>query len=220
MDKFLNEFLEKLKTIFGEKLSSVFVYGSCAVEDCSREFSDVNLMVVISDLKADDLKMASKAANEFSKKAKSLPVFMDKEEWFNGENLIDGLDVDKIHLRLQCEQEVKNLLIRLRQTYLANCADKKALSEVIKKSSKSFFTIFRTILRLVDRSVPQSHAEVVKSYARIVNDSNKFDEEFFSKVLDFRKNPKVIKSDELGQSVEKLIDSTNYVLKYVDELHK
>lgn len=241
MDKYLNTLTDNLKEIFKTRLSSVFLYGSCAVEDCSKSFSDINLMVIIENLCAADLKKAHKCVEKFVKSAKYLPIFMDKEEWFNscdvyaiecsdirernkiiyGENLIDNLNIDKKNLRLQCETELKNLLIRLRQTYLAKSNDKKVLKNLIYMSSKTFMVIFRTILRLLNEPVPIQHADVVMKFSDKVKECNcgiDFDCEMFLKILEFRSKPKHIKNEEFELIIQKLIDTTNSVLKYVDKL--
>ena len=239
MEKILNKLIENLKETFKERLTSVFLYGSCAIEDCSKTFPDINLIVIIKDLCAEDLKKAHYFSRKFAKIAKYLPIFMDKEEWFNssdvyaieyadikernkilyGENLIEGLSVDKKYLRLQCEQETKNLLIRLRQSYLANVDDKNVIKKLIQTSSKTFIVIFRANLRLLDAVVPKSHEDVIKAFAeKIKNSEINFDEDLFLKILEFRNKPKDIKDHEIGTLIQKLIDSTNSVLKYVDKL--
>ena len=239
MEKFLNEFIKDLSATFGERLSSVFLYGSCAVDNCPKAFSDINLMVIIKDLRAIDLKNAHKSSKKYTKCAKYLPIFMDKDEWLNscdvyaieysdikdrhkivhGENLIESLNVEKKYLRLQCEQETKNLLIRLRQTYLAKSTDSKAIKSLIKTSSKTFVVIFRTILKLSDVAVPTSHLEVTKSFSeKIASCGIEFEQALFEKILEFRNNEKVIKKVELENIVQKMIDTTDSVLKYVDKL--
>lgn len=241
MQKILDKFIEKLKTTFDGRLSSVFLYGSCAVEDCSREFNDINLVVIVNDLCAEDLKKAHLFTKDFAKKSKSLPIFMNKQEWLNscdvypieysdikerykivlGENLIEGLKIDKMHLRLQCESELKNVLIRLRQTYLANSSDKNALKKLIIASSKSLVVLYRTVLRLLGEAVPTLHADVINLFCeKIQGGENGFDCSLFLKIIEFKKNSNLIKSSEYESVVQKLIDSTNYVLKYVDELEK
>lgn len=235
MEKMLDNFVGNLKEAFSDRLSSVFVYGSYAVQKSLS--SDVNLIVIVKDLSAADLKKANSIVKKISKKTKALPIFMDREEWFNssdvyaiecsdikdrnrilyGEDLISQLSVDRKDLRLQCENEVKNLLIRLRQTYLISVSDKKVLQNLIKGSSKTFMVIFRTILRLTSTQVSNEHSEVLKSFANKMDEGGiAFDLDMFLKILEYRKNPRVIKNEE--EVVQKLIDTTNSVLKYVDKL--
>lgn len=243
MEKMLNKFVDNLKEIFNERLSSVFVYGSQAVGESKSPASDLNLMVIIKDLKAEDLKLAHRFAIPFTKFKNSLPVFMDKDEWFNscdvyaieysdikernkiiyGEDLISELCVDKKDLRLQCEREVKNLLVRLRQTYLGRTADNRAIRELIKSGSKTFTVIFRTILRLSNEEAAASHKEVIKQFAtKMENCGIDFDSALFLKIIEFRENTCLvnctIKNSELEGIIQTLIDTTNSVLKYVDKI--
>src|SRR5574344_1647211 len=134
MNKILEELINNLKDNFNEeKLKSVILYGSCAVEDCSEKFNNINVIVVLKNLCAKDLKLSEKLAAKFLKKAHVLPLFMDYDEWQNsadvyaieysdikdrykilfGENIVDDLNVENNDLRFQCEQETKALLIRL-----------------------------------------------------------------------------------------------------------
>lgn len=232
--KTLGNLIENLKDTFGEKLVSVILYGSCAASACENDFSDINLIVVIDNLLAVDLKNAAQALKDFKKTKNPLPLFMDKDEWFNscdvypieyldikerysilyGEDIVSPLEVEKANLRLQCEHEVKNLLIKLRQNYLAQSTNLKAIEELLKKSSKSFFALFRATLRLTQDNVPFEHAQVLDTLAEKV----KIDKDVFMKLLDLRTNSKAISKNEHEITIQKLIDSTNEVLKYIDKL--
>lgn len=232
--KTLGNLIENLKDTFGEKLVSVILYGSCAGSACENEFSDINLIVVIDNLLAVDLKNSAASLKDFKKTKNPLPLFMDKDEWFNscdvypieyfdikerysilyGEDIVKPLLVEKSNLRLQCEHEVKNLLIKLRQNYLAQSNDLKAIEELLKKSSKSFFALFRATLRLTQDAVPFEHAQVIDTLAEKV----KIDKDVFLKLLDFRTNSKAISKNEHEITIQKLIDSTCEILKYIDKI--
>lgn len=230
---------QNLEDTFGEKLVSVILYGSCATSACENNFSDINLIVVIDNLLAIDLKNATAALKDFRKTKNPLPLFMDEEEWFNscdvypieyldikerysilyGEDVVKPLVIEKTNLRLQCEHEIKNLLIKLRQNYLAQSSDLKAIEELLLKSSKSFFALFRAILRLTQDTVPFDHAEVIDSLAEKV----KIDKEVFLKLLNLRQKSnwlgsKAISKNEYETTIQKLIDSTNEILKYIDKI--
>jgi len=225
--------IQNLQDTFGEKLVSVILYGSCASSSCENNFSDINLIVVIDNLLAIDLKNAAAVLKDFRKTKNPLPLFMDKEEWFNscdvypieyldikerysilyGEDIVKPLVMEKTNLRLQCEHEVKNLLIKLRQNYLGS-TNLKEIEELLKKSSKSFFALFRAILRLTQDNVPFDHAEVIDSLSEKV----KIDKDVFLKLLDLRMNSKAISKNEHEITIQKLIDSTNEILKYIDKL--
>lgn len=236
MTKFniIGNLTQNLKDTFNEKLISVILYGSCAGSACENNFSDINLIVVIDNLLATDLKKANSALKDFMKTKNPLPLFMGKDEWFNscdvypieysdikerysilyGEDIVKPLILQKTNLRLQCEHEVKNLLIKLRQNYVAQSTNLKAIEELLKKSSKSFFALFRAILRLTQDNVSFEHAEVIDSLSEKV----KIDKDVFLKLLNLRSDSKAISKSEYEITIQKLIDSTNEVLKYIDKM--
>jgi len=59
--------IQNLQDTFGEKLVSVILYGSCASSSCENNFSDINLIVVIDNLLAIDLKNAAAVLKDFRK---------------------------------------------------------------------------------------------------------------------------------------------------------
>lgn len=231
--KITTNLVTKLKETFSEKLVSVVLYGSCASDECENEFSDINIIVVIDKLLAIDLKNANKALEDFMKTKHPLPLFMDKEEWFNscdvypieysdikdryrilyGEDIVKPLVLEKTNLRLQCEHETKNLLIKLRQNYLAKSSDLKAIETLLKTSSKSFFALFRAILRITESEISFNHEKAINLLAEKV----KIDKDVFLKLLELRLNSKAIAKNEYEIAIQRLIDSTNEILKYIDK---
>ena len=232
--KVTSNLIYKLKEVYNEKLVSVILYGSCASNECENDFSDINTIVVIDNLTAIDLKNANPALKDFMKTKNPLPLFMDKDEWFNscdvypieysdikarykilyGDDIVEPLVLEKKNLRLQCEHETKNLLIKLRQNYLAQSNDLKAIEALLKKSSKSFFALFRAILRLTEEKVAFNHKEDINLLAEKI----KFDKEVFLTLLKFRVDTKVIPKNEYEITIQKLIDSTDEILKYIDRM--
>lgn len=231
--KITSNLIEKLKEVYKEKLVSVILYGSCASNECENEFSDINTIVILNNLTAIDLKNAAPALKDFLKTKNPIPLFMDKDEWFNscdvypieysdikvrysilyGEDVVAPLVLEKKNLRLQCEHETKNLLIKLRQNYLLKSNDLKAIEELIKTSSKSFFALFRAVLRLTNENIPLGHKEVIEMLAGVVN----IDKEVFIKTLELRKGSKAISKGEHDDTIQKLINSIDEILKYVDK---
>lgn len=237
--KVTSNLIENLKETYKERLVSVILYGSCASNQCENEFSDINTIVVIDKLLAIDLKNANSALKDFMKIKNPLPLFMDKDEWFNscdvypieysdikerytilyGEDIVKPLVLEKTNLRLQCEHEIKNLLIKLRQNYLSQSNNIFAIESLLKATSKSFLALFRAILRLTNEKVPFEHREVINLLAQKVT----INKEVFINLLDLRKKtkwfePKPISKNDYDNIIQKLIDSTNEILKYIDKL--
>lgn len=275
----IDNLIKDLKEIYKERFVSLVLYGSCVLEDCENEFSDLNTIVIIDSLSASDLKKASTAIRKFVKRKpvikkpadnyyayanylvellssgicrtlelleqstrchqivepnKLLPLFMDKNEWFNscdvypveyadikarykilyGEDVVEPLILDKSNLRHQCEYEIKSALIKLRQHYLAKSYDISEIRRMLHVTFRSFFALFRGILRLTEDNAPFNHKEVIHLLAKKVN----IDEEAFLKVLELKTNPKAIKKNEYEITVQKIINSIDEILKYVDKI--
>ncbi|HSA07689.1 MAG TPA: hypothetical protein P5556_10985 [Candidatus Gastranaerophilales bacterium] len=235
MNKNIEILIDGIKNVVGNRLLSVILYGSY-VDQTESKTSDINLMVVIEQLTAIDLKKMHSAIKKWQKSSAGLPVFMGKTEWFAssdvypmeyadikdrhsilyGEDIVLDLKIDKCHLRLQCESETKNLLIRLRQGYVANSSDNKITGELIVNSSKSLVAIFKTVLRLTsDEKVSNDKNEIINKVSSLIG----LDAEVFAKILEFRDNKKAIRSNEYDLIIQKLIDSIYDVLKYVDKIN-
>ncbi len=235
MDKNIKILIDDIKKTIDDRLLSVILYGSYA-DNTETKSSDINLIVVIDNITALDLRNLSHAIKKWQKTKNILPVFMGKTEWFAssdvypmeysdikerhsilyGEDIVSSLEIDKRYLRLQCESETKNLLIRLRQGYAANSSDKKIISKLILNSSKSLIAIFKSILRIVsEEKIPADKYQVVKEISPIIG----LDSEFFIKILEFRDNNKVFNNNEFDLVIQKLIDSIYDVLKYVDKIN-
>ncbi|MFW5795230.1 MAG: hypothetical protein ACOCV1_07070 [Bacillota bacterium] len=231
MDKSLNKLIDELKKILEERLLSILLYGSSVTEENT---SDINLIIVVDKITAVDLKAVYPAVKKWVKTKNPPPLFMGNLEWFGscdtypmeyadikqrhkllyGEDIVSQLSIKKGHLRLQCESETKNLLIKLRQNYLLKNNDKNEITELIKYGSKSFMAIFRTILRLQGDFVPENKNEVISLISQRIN----INEEIFKKILLFRKNKKIFDKNELENIIQILIDSIYEVLKYVDQM--
>lgn len=232
----LEELTDQLKAAFDTRLKSIVMFGSCAIGECNTLLSGVNLIVIIDSLCANDLKTANSFIKDWQKSKNPMPIFMDKDEWFNstdvypieytdikerhkivyGEDVVTPLQIDSNNLRLQCELEIKNLLIKLRQTYLGLAKDKKVLEQLILLVSKSLTAIFRAILRYKQISGAKTHEQVIEKISELIN----IDKEFFLKIVELKKNKKRIDKNEIDTTIQKLIDSINIILKYVDKLDK
>lgn len=235
--KILDKLVEKLKKIFDTRLVSVILHGSCAADLCDNKFSDINLIVVIDKLCAIDLKNANTIIKDFDKTKNPLPLFMDKDEWFNscdvypieysdikdrysiayGEDIVKPLTVEKSNLRLQCEHETKNLLIKLRQYYLAYNKNQATIKKLLLSVSKSLFALFRAILRLTEEKVSFNKQESIDLISEKVN----IDKQVFFMLLEMRKEKKLldpITKIDYEITIQKLIDSINETLKYIDKL--
>ena len=234
MEKYIDNLICDIKNIFSDRFVSAVLFGSYASGNYHKGISDINIIIILDQLQAHDLKIAYPAIKKWKKSNNPAPIFMDKEEWQNscdvyaieysdikqkhkllyGEDLITRLIIDKCNLRLQCESEIKKLLIKLRQTYLANSDSIKIMDNAIKKSVSVFLTIFRGILRLSDENIPVCNIDVISEFAC----KSGISKEIFIEILEYRQNNKMIPKDKTEYIIQNLIDSLHQILVYADKI--
>lgn len=233
--KKLDKFLEDIKKVFGSKLKSVFIYGSKANAELLD--NDINLMVIAENVTGEDLQKCSKSVREWmgafwEKNKNPLPVFMGEKEWFNsvdvyameysdikanhkilyGENLICSLNIKKEDLRLQCESEMKNLLMRFRGSYIVCASDYRAVNKSLIPVIKTINAIFKAVLRLKEIEVSKSPYDNLNKICEIVD----IDKSFYEKLLcakekhcGFSKKETYAIADEAVVQMDKLLEYIN-----------
>lgn len=183
--KICDNFAKGLKSIYGEKLVSIMLYGSAASGEYSGANSNVNLAIVLNDAALANVARASSLVNMhkfrsikpvfFTEKhiACSSDVFplefLDMKEnniVLYGKDVLSGVLVDVKNLRFQCEQELKSKLINIKTAYLSyrTASDRKKL---LLKFFTSSLHILRNILRLKGRVCSHSREEIIKDISVI-----------------------------------------------------
>lgn len=158
-------FIKGLKEIYGEDLLSVILYGSASSGEFVRNYSNLNILVI---LKSTQLLLLKKATG-IVKKCKNLtplfltleyitssldifPIeFLDMQENYSvlyGGDVLKEIHVDLKNLRFQCEQELKIKLLHLKQAYLSLNSQPANLKEPLFKLFTSILHILRNVLRL------------------------------------------------------------------------
>ena len=78
-----------------------------------------------------------------------------------GEDTLGSLTIEGRHLRLFLEEQLKGKLIRVRQGFLENGLDLKAVRSLLKQSLNSLLPIFRNLLRLKNITPPIDKFEII-----------------------------------------------------------
>jgi len=180
----VKDFAEKLMTALGDSLQSITVVGSSLTDDFAPGQSDINTVIVLSKQKLDSLNLIAAMAKPMSKKKISPPLLMTPSyiersldvfgvEFLDfqlthqtvlGDDPFAALAFDKKDVRLQCERELKAMLIRLRQGYIAAAANKKLVRDILISTARGLAPLLRAMLWLkdVDRT-SGSNATFVKA---------------------------------------------------------
>jgi hypothetical protein len=181
------ELLSGLEGALASKLEAVLLYGPAARDDFTREATDLHLLVLLTDLELATLSAAGPAILRWV--GRNLPI----PRLFSPATLADATDVfpielgevaerhivlhgrdplaampaiDAEHLRLQCERELREKLMRLQEAYIVARGKDKELERLLVSSFPAFAMIFRGCLRLHGDPVPEHSLEAAEAFCR------------------------------------------------------
>jgi hypothetical protein len=99
-----------------------------------------------------------------------------------GEDLLQDLELDREHIRLQCEREVKGKLLLLREAFLEGSGKGKALRQVVDQSIPAFSAIFEALLYLEGEEMPRGKREIIRRACETLE----LDTPVFERLLDVK----------------------------------
>lgn len=163
--KALTKFLGALKDCGELKLSSYALYGSAAGKNYDPEKSDMNVLIAAENISITVLKELMPAITEARMAAVS-PFFITAEDMrasadvfpvkfmsmrenyviLYGEDILASLLIKKENLRLRCEQEARNIHMRLTRYYITGSG--RGLFQIAAKMAGGFFETLRAALSL------------------------------------------------------------------------
>ncbi len=186
-------FAEKLLAALGDNLQSITVVGSSLTEDFRPGQSDINTVLVLGGQTLALLNAVASMAKPMSRKKISPPLLMTQSyiersrdvfgvefldlqlahETIMGDDPFTCLEFDKKDVRIQCERELKAMLIRLRQGYIAAAANKKLVRDILVSTAKGMAPLLRAMLWLkdIDRTA-RAEATFVKAAGEFSIDTN------------------------------------------------
>lgn len=167
-------FCEKILPALGDNLRSITVVGSSVTEDFKPGLSDINTVLVLDRQDLASLNALALLVRSMGRKKISPPLLMTESyiersrdvfgvEFLDfqlshrtilGNDPFAALTFEKKDVRLQCERELKAMLIRLRQGYLASAANKKLVRDILISTAKGLEPLLRAILWLKDIERP------------------------------------------------------------------
>lgn len=182
-DRYESEMVSRLRASLGDHLRAIVVYGPAAHEDDYPDRGE-NLLIVVDDLGAMALRRLAGPVQWWLKKGEpwprmftpallraSIDVFpiemldlVTHRRVAFGEDPIVGVELDRAQLRLQCERELREKLMRLREGYVESVdrtGERTRLGELLAASFSAFARIFRGCLYLFDAAIPRRDPEVV-----------------------------------------------------------
>jgi hypothetical protein len=185
MERILKELVEKLKKAYPSDLVCVVLYGSAAVGERNEQFSDYNVLCVLSEIGRQQLSASAPIFRWWREHGNPAPLLMTQEEMrrstdcfpieftdirdyhqiLYGADLVAGIEVSPQFYRAQVEYELRSKLFRLRQKAGGLFTDKDLLRTLLADSVSTFCVLLRHALRLSGHPVAFHKREIVAAAA-------------------------------------------------------
>lgn len=181
----LTKFTEEMIKEFGDNLSSLLLYGSAAGENFVPGKSNINLLMVLKELRFSHLQKYQKRSHHWKKKGIDPPLictvdFLEKSknvfpiEWLeiishhvilHGENPFT-FSLAPQDIRIQCEKEIREIQIRLRQAFLETENRPEEIERLALVSLNSVFPILRSLLTLQKEPPPVERTKLIEAFCK------------------------------------------------------
>ena len=233
-EEIFDEFRSDVKTVFGDHLLSIILYGSGARGEYVRKKSDINFCVILSEEGIQRLASAFDLVKKWRKRHVATPLFLTQAyidssldsfplEFLNmkesykvvyGLDVLDSLEIAKKHIRLECEEQIKGKLLHLRERFLSTFGKKRALLDLFSITIPAFVSIFRGMLVLKDIDPPTQTKLVLQQAAETFD----LDAAVFAQILAVRERRAKLTQDEAIHLGERYIKEIRKCAILVDKL--
>lgn len=184
----LNQLCRDLESSLGDNLVSLILYGSLVHGEYTQDKSDANIIVVLNDVSIDALDEITKpyrnsqqglraslmvlTEDDLNRSTDVFPAkfldIRDHHHVLTGKDVVSGMEISSEHVRLRLEQEIKNLLLRLRMFYLKRALATGGLQSILTHGISSFIHNLATLLRLKKGEAPEENRKVIEEAAEVM----------------------------------------------------
>ncbi|MFB0533745.1 MAG: nucleotidyltransferase domain-containing protein [Anaerolineae bacterium] len=232
--KGLEDFSQSLQETLGDNLAAVILYGSAALGDYIPGHSDLNVLVVLDDASVGKLKQAAKVVQQARRKRAIEPRFMSAEEMrratdvlpisfldmqenyamLHGRDALAHLVISHENLRLQCESQLRVILLRMRHRFLYAIRDRQRLRTILSESFTKFLHILKTLYRLEGETPPTGKADIVAGAAERYG----LDRDALTGLLELKLETRRFSQKELEELFEGYLSIVKAVTTQVDRM--
>ncbi len=170
----LDQLKVDLTAAAGNNFAGLILYGGLARGRYRPGKSDANVVVLLRDATPSALSAIAPALKKAWRAAAVEPLVLTSDEAVRaaevfptkfldikshhvvlfGENPFSGIDVSREHVRLRIEQELRNMLMRLRRRYLAAIDDSTMLARALTTVVRPLALELAALLQLVGKPIP------------------------------------------------------------------
>ncbi len=215
-------------------LVSVILYGAAVAASGNATPADYQLLIVAETLALPELKRMNSALKwwetngfpratcftrtEFQQSLDVFPVeFRQMQRAYRvitGEDLLAGVAISSVNLRLLTEYELRGKLLRLRSLYLPASDDSQRINQLMSDSVVSFIRYFRAVLELLDEEPPLSRLATVRRVGEVF----KIDIAPLERVLKLRHEPANLFGIESQDLFESYLNRLERIIEAVDRI--
>ena len=230
----LERFRGELEAALGDRLVAVVLYGGIAKGEYAPLTSDVNAMVVLRDATTAtldrlvapvqegmrDCRLAVMVLTEedLRRSTDVFPIkFLDMQRHHRvlcGRDVLADLGIAEAHLRLRCEQEIKNLLLRLRQFYVQRQHRPELVEGTLGRALSSFLIDLSVVLLLKTGRVPTGKEAIAEAAAQELG----LDGRVLQEVLALKGGTQQPNADELKRLYDEFMRTVEQAAAIVDGL--
>lgn len=179
----LERLKKDLESLAGDNLKGLILYGGCARGRFTPGLSDVNVCILLRDAGAEAVAKIAPVLHaafrsirlepflltpaEVARAADVFPTKLldirDHHVVLMGEDPFAGLSVDREHIRLRVEQELRNFAFRLRRRLIAIRDDPDALARALGEIASPLAVELLALLRLAKKPAPGPAEETTET---------------------------------------------------------
>lgn len=223
-------FCNVLSNIPNLGIKSITLYGSAARDDYRPGKSNINLLIVLERIDLTILKSVLDPVArgrrygiapffiteaDLRSSADVFPVkFLAMQESYIvlfGSDVLGELKIAREHIRLRCEQEIKNVLLRLRRHYVM--AASRELTQMMSRMVGGFLDTLRVVVSLKDKSF-LSQQEVINVAAKMFD----FDAEILRSVNDLRNRSTSLPRKKAEELYSKFMTVVEKIAQITDKM--
>jgi len=231
----LDELVERLHKAHQDRLVSVILYGSAAGGDHHQDYSDLNVLCVLTDVSPAALGDSEPIFKWWRGRDNPSPLLLSEEEVrastdcfpiefhdmverrrvLFGRDVIENLAIDKVFYRAQVEHDLRAKLLRLRQKAAGVLADKQALLRLMLDSVSNFLVLARHALLVSGIAVGSGKREISAQLLSIGVEAAPFDT-----LLDLREQKRKAGGVDPESLFARYLKQIEAVVAHVDRLEK
>jgi hypothetical protein len=202
MEKLLTQLIGKLEKAYGERLISVVLYGSAAAGDHHADFSDINILCVLSEISTRELAAGEEIFRWWREQGSPSPLLLTERELvssadcfaiefhdiqrqhrlLHGKDAMASLVIEDGFYRAQVEHDLRAKLLRVRQKAGGMLSNPDLLRRMLLDSVSTFCVLFRHALILSRGDAPALKRDVIERAREVFA----IDTAPFEKLLDVR----------------------------------